>query len=124
MTDYRGMFDREYLGAWDLQGRDVTLTITRCVAGELTGSGGKKAKKPLVYFKGKGGTETKPLALNKTNGKLIAGMYGPDTTAWVGKKITIYATTTSFGGDTVECIRVRPGIPSGKADEEVSSGAA
>lgn len=101
------MFDRDYIGAWDLAGRDVTAVIKKVTAGKLTGSGGKSAKKPIVYFEGK----EKGFALNKTNGKCIAAMYGNDTAAWVGKRITIYPTTTTFGSDTVDCIRVRPGVP-------------
>lgn len=107
MADYRTMFDRDYIGAWDLGGKDATVTIANVKAGELTGQGGKKAKKPVVLFEGK----EKGFALNKTNGKIIAGMYGPDTTAWVGKKITIYPTMTSFGSEQVECIRVRTMVP-------------
>lgn len=108
--DYRAMFDREYIGAWDLGGKDVTVTIASVAAGELTGSGGKKAKKPIVKFEGK----DKGFALNKTNGKIIAGMYGTDTTKWVAKRITLYPTMTTFGSEQMECIRVRPQIPEGK----------
>lgn len=109
MSDYRKMYDKDYLGEWDLDGKDTTLEIEKVVGGELTANGGKKSKKPLVYFKG---TKTgKGLVLNATNGKAIAAMYGNDTDAWIGKKITIYPTTTQFGSDTVPCIRVRPGIP-------------
>ena len=106
-SDYRSMFDREYIGAWDLENKDVTVTIARVEAKELVGSKGVKAKKPIVYFEG----TAKGLACNKTNGKTIAGMYGNDTAHWIGKRVTLYATTTSMGSDTVECIRVRPGIP-------------
>jgi hypothetical protein len=102
-VDYRSMFDRDYIGAWDLAGKDVTIAIARVEGKELTAAGGRKTKKPVVYFEGK----EKGFALNKTNGKTIAGMYGNDTAAWIGKKITIYATTTSMGGETVDCIRVR-----------------
>lgn len=107
MTDYRSLYDRDWLGAWDLQGRDVTVTIVRVVGAELTGQGGRKSRKPGVYFDGK----DRGLALNKTNGRLIAGMYGPDTREWIGKRITLYPTTTTFGSDTVDCIRVRPQVP-------------
>ncbi len=30
---------------------------------------------------------------------------------WLGKKITLYASTTEVGGETVECIRVRNKVP-------------
>lgn len=107
MSDYRGMFDRDYIGAWDLKGRDVTVTIASVKAGELVGEKGRKTKKPIIRFE----RTDKGFATNKTNCKIIAGLYGNDTRKWVGRKITIFATTTEFGGVTVECIRVRPQVP-------------
>ncbi len=50
----------------------------------------------------------KRLVLNKTNASIITGMFGEETTAWIGKEITIYPTQTEFGGDMVPCIRVLP----------------
>jgi hypothetical protein len=107
MADYRTMFDSDFLYAFHLQGREHTLTIARVQGGEVTGSGGKKSRKPLCYFEGK----QKPLALNKTNCKTIAALYGNDADKWRGKAITIYPTTTSFGNEQVECVRVRPQQP-------------
>lgn len=109
MPHWKSLTDREYLYAFDLQGHDVTLTIERVIGGELVGPGGKKSKKPLCYFRE--GRDKKPLALNATNCKAIAAMYGNDTDNWAGKRITIYPTTTQMGGETCECIRVRPQIP-------------
>lgn len=113
MPDYRRMYDdKENLYAYDLpQGKDVVVCIDRCTAGELMGDKGRKSKKPMLSFKG----ETKKLALNKTNGKTIAKLYGKETDDWAGKWITIYATTTEFGGETVDCIRVRPQVPQSRA---------
>lgn len=103
------MTDREYMYAFDLNGRDVTVTIERVVAGELN-NGTKKNKKPLAYFKeSKSG---KPLALNATNCKTIAGMYGPDTDDWIGKRVTLFPTTTNSPEGVVECVRIRPKVPS------------
>ena len=104
---YKSMYDRDYIYAFDLMGRDVVVTIAKVVAGELTAAGGRKSKKPVVYFEGK----DKGLALNKTNGKTIASLFGTDTDQWIGKKIAIYPTETSMGGETVECIRVRNKVP-------------
>lgn len=116
MADWRGMFDRDYIGAWDLGGRDVTVVIDRVKAGELVGQGGRKARKPIVYFRGK----EKGLALNKTNAKAVAAMYGNDTSKWAGKAITLYPTQTQFGGDTVDCIRVRPERPKTEKKDEAA----
>lgn len=114
MADYRSMFDREYLGVWDLQGRDVTVTIAKVAGVTLVAQGNRKSKKPVVWFE----RTEKALALNKTNAKTIAAMYGNDTETWVGKRITLYPTTTTFGSETVEAIRVRPRIPEPKAKPE------
>jgi hypothetical protein len=48
------MMERDYLYAFDLQGKDVTLTIDKVSGGTLVGTGGKKTKKPLCFFR-KGG---------------------------------------------------------------------
>lgn len=106
LAHYRSMFDNAYVGAWDLDGKDVTVTIEKVTAGTLTSQRGTD-KKPILHFKG---TE-KGFVANKTNCKTIATMYGTNVEEWVGKKITLYATTTSAGGETVECIRVRPQAP-------------
>jgi hypothetical protein len=111
VADYRTLYDSDFLYAFHLGGKEHTLEIAKVTGGELTGQGGKKARKPLIYFRGK----EKPLALNKTNGKTVAAMYGTDTKAWLGKLITIFATTTDFGGKTVDCIRIKTGVPRGKA---------
>ncbi len=98
------MTDSDWLRAYDLQGKDYTVTIEKVVAGEVTGEKGKKTKKPVLFFKG----AKKPLAANATNCKTIARMYGNDTSAWVGKAITLFVSTTQKDGEEMECIRVRP----------------
>jgi hypothetical protein len=111
---YRKMFDdKDHLYAFDLDGREVTVRIEKVTAGELS-NGTKKSKKPMIHIVGK----AKKLAINKTNGKTIATMYGSDTDAWAGKLITIYPTTTNFGGETVDCIRVKPIAPLEKAEDK------
>jgi hypothetical protein len=101
------MYDGTYLGAWDLDGRDVTFKISGVHGGEFTGQQGRKSRKPFVSFEG----YEKVFLLNKTNGKIIAGLYGPKTEAWIGKLLTLFPTTTTLGSDTVDCIRVRPSVP-------------
>lgn len=118
MSDVRAMFDRAYLGAWDLQGRDVTVTIKGVVRGDLRSPGSKKTtRKPVVEFE----RTEKRLACNKTNANTIAGLYGFDTKAWIGKQITLYPTTTTFGRETVDCVRIRPTVPKQKRSEGIES---
>ena len=88
MPHWKSMMDRDFIFAFDLNGKDVTVTIARVEAGQLTGSGGRKAKKPIVYFEGK----EKGLALNATNAKTIAALYGNYTEKWVGESITSFGS--------------------------------
>ena len=111
--DVRKMYDKEFIYAYDLEGKDVTVTIASVKGGELTGTGGKKTKKPVVYFEG----TKKGLGLNITNARTIAGLYGSfDSEKWIGKKITLYPTQTQFGSQTMDCIRIRNVVPKGKAE--------
>ena len=103
MADYRSMFDREYIGAWDVAGKDVTLTIASVTETQLIAQGNKKSKRPVLRFE----KAEKGMVMNKTNCRIVAEMYGTDVVNWIGKRITLYATTTSMGRETVECIRVR-----------------
>jgi hypothetical protein len=108
-TDVRTMYDKELLYAHDLAGQDVTLTIAEVKRGELTGTGGKKNKKPIVKFRER---PEKGLGLCITNARTIAQLYGSfEVEKWLGKRITIYPTTTTFGSATVDCIRIRPAVP-------------
>lgn len=113
MPDVRGMFDRIYIGVWDLDGKDRVVEIAS-VRAETLNNGKQKNKKPVIYFKGS--KTGKGFALNKTNAKAIIGMYGPKTEDWIGKSITLYPTQASFGSETVDAIRVRPNIPRGRAE--------
>ena len=118
MPHWKSMMDREYIFYFDLDGKDRTLTIDRVVAGELVGEGGRKSKKPLCYFKEvKSG---KPLALNSTNSRTIAGMYGDNTDDWPGKRVTLFPTKTQMGGEERGCIRIRPRIPPAAGKPEQS----
>ena len=111
-TDYRSLYDKDYIGAWDLKDNDVNVTITKVIGGSLVGVGGRKSRKPVIYMRG---TE-KGFAVNATNGKTIAALYGNHVEKWVGKKITLYKSMTRNpnGDGDVECIRVRPQAPAGK----------
>jgi hypothetical protein len=113
VTHFRSMFDSDFAGVWDLDGKDRIVTITKVEPGTVGGQKGKKKdKKAILHFR----ELSKPFACNVTNARTIAGMYGSHVQEWVGKRITLFATTTEFGRDTVECIRIRPTIPSGESE--------
>jgi hypothetical protein len=101
------MFDRKFLAAFDLEGKDRTVTIQSVKAEALTSAGGRADKRPVIKF-----VESElGFVLNKTNGAAIATLYGNDTREWAGKRITLFATQASMGGKQVDCIRVRPIVP-------------
>lgn len=106
--DVRSMYDKEFLYAFDLQGRDQTVVIAKVAQGKIVGTGGKSSKKPVLYFRGK----EKGLGLCITNARTIAAIYGGfEVSKWIGKAITLFPTTTQFGPNTVDCIRIRPTKP-------------
>lgn len=109
MPDYLAHFDPpEHIAAIDLNGKEATVTIEKVVAEKI---GQKKQKKPVLFFVGK----KRGMVLNKTNCKVLAAMYGRDTEDWKGKAITIFPTMTEMAGESVPCLRIKPGIPGPKA---------
>jgi hypothetical protein len=119
VTHYQSMFDQKWIGAWDLGGRDVTLTISKVVGATVILPGGEKNRKPVLYFNGtKSG---RGLVLNKTNAKTIAAMYGPDITKWVGKQVTLFPSQTRHQGEMIDCIRIRPQVRAQAAAEIVET---
>lgn len=96
-------FPSKYLRAADLPpGARVQVLMENVSIENVTGGTDPDDDRPVLHFVGK----SKGLVLNKTNASTIAGMYGPDSDAWAGMPIVIYATETSFGGKMVPCIRV------------------
>lgn len=111
--DARLLFPNEYLGAADLRGKDVTLTVARLALEDLRTESGTE-RKPVLYFveleeRAKKNQINKKLVLNKTNARSIMAVHGTETNDWKGKKITLYATTCQAFGQTVDCIRIRDG---------------
>ncbi len=114
MSDYRTMFDKDFIGAWDLDGKERVLTIASVEAGTV-GHGSKATKKPVIRFRG----AKKAFAVNVTNARAIASLYGNDTRKWVGKPIAIYPTMADFAGKQVDAVRVRPTAPRGAPQEKL-----
>jgi hypothetical protein len=116
------LFDpSKYLQAFELDGKDLTLTIRRITGETIEGEQNRKARKPVLYFAewkdGRG------LVLNKTNAKTLIALYGPDYRQWIGKRMTLFPTTTKMAGEEVDAIRVRKRVPSApqRAERPVKS---
>lgn len=97
------MIPSKYLKASDLKGRGHVVVISHLEQAEFKNRDGKQEKKWVVYFVGK----QKGMTLNVTNIKKIGKLHGPENKNWQGKAIEIYPTETNFGGEEVDCIRVR-----------------
>ena len=98
----------EYLGAYSLNGQDMVVTIQTAAKEIITGANGKKEECLVLHFK----EQIMDMVCNRTNAKTITKVLGtPFLEDWGGKKIQLYPTTTRFGGEIVECIRVRDKAP-------------
>lgn len=107
MPNINDAFPSNYLKASDIRGAEPVVTIDH-VAYEPVGR--TKEMKAVCYFKGK----DKGVVLNKTNATKITQIAGsPLTEDWDGVRIKLYATETEFGGETVECIRIKAAPPNG-----------
>jgi hypothetical protein len=94
-------FPSNYLKASDLGTGAPIVTIDRV---EVEPVGRDREMKPVLYFRGK----EKGVVLNKTNSNMIASLLrSRDTDDWAGCQVRLYATTTEFAGETVECIRIK-----------------
>lgn len=97
------LFPSKYIRCADLAGKEVTKTIKRVAMDDLVMQGGRREKKPVVWFSD---TE-KMLVLNKTNARALAEMYGSETNNWAGKKVTLKPSRDRFQGKMVDCVRVK-----------------
>ncbi len=96
-----------HLEAMDLGdeiGSSAVVTINRV---EVKTVGAEQVKKGVVFF----AEFDRGMVINKTNSRTIAGLYGSNTDDWIGEKITIYRSETSFQNRTVPCIRVKDSVP-------------
>lgn len=112
-ADYRAYFDSSVLRVWHLRGKERSFKIIGCARLASTFKG-EERKQPLLGLADRSGKEVLPLALNKTNAKTIAGLYGNNPHQWVGKVITLFPSTTDVGGETRECIRIKNQVPAAK----------
>jgi len=117
--DIRSFYDRKFIQAFDLCGKDVTITIAGVRKEKIRGKGGETSR-AILRIEGRDmefipcGTDAK---------KVIAGMYGKDTRKWKGQRITLFATTCMSFGEMTECIRVRPTPPVEDRSRKETAGA-
>ena len=107
---YDQLFPSRFIKAGEFNGKPVTLTITGVEMDDLEKDDGTQHAAAIVSFK-----ETKrQWVLIKTNAQCLVAMWGPDTDAWIGKRVTLFPERDASGlSDSGLCIRVKgsPDIP-------------
>lgn len=114
-TNWKNLANYDYLGAYSFNDVDeAVLTISNVKRERVTNNGGSSEDCIVAYFAEKevNGILVKPMVLNKTNCKTIAELYHSEYVEdWIGKKITVFPTTTKFARDVVPCLRIRKEVP-------------
>jgi hypothetical protein len=106
----------EYVAAAELEiGKEYPVEIASVQMKDLQVVGKNQTKrKAVVSFR----NGPKPLVLNRTNEGMIARLHGTIAEMWTGKMIAIYRTTTKFGRETVDCIRVAESAPQPRTSQQ------
>ena len=101
MPDIRSLYEKEFLGQWDVADQDLIYTIDGAMKEEVMDPQTHKPKnKVCLAFK-----ETdKKMVLNATNREIVAKLMSTyDYTKWIGK--------VRFGRDEVGGLRIRNYLP-------------
>ena len=111
MPDIRSLYEKNYLGQWDVADKDIVYTMEGVSKEKVMDhSSHKERNKVCLSFK-----ETdKKMVLNKTNSEIIATklQLGYDYTKWPGHQIQLYKDPkVRFGKTEVGGLRIRPFLP-------------
>ena len=94
MADYRAFFQSDYLTAAEFGKRTPTFTIGAIKKMDLPNPDtGEMRSKGVIYFR----EIKRGLVLNRSNGQLIAAMFGNETDNWIGKGVTLHAEEVQVG---------------------------
>lgn len=106
--DANALLSSDYIKAADLGGRfpaEPTWKIVRIDLEEMESikKAGKMVSKGIVYMDG----PREGWVMNRTNVECLKAMFGGDTDAWIGKRITLCAETVQVGPKKDRGIRVK-----------------
>jgi len=113
-THWKKAFNRDYLGAHDLdEGKDLVAVIDHVEVREVTDASGKQNCNVAVFT-----TKIKPMILNVTNCKVIkkfaTSNYIED---WKNIPVQIYSKDVKAFGEVVEALRIREKQPNTEKPE-------
>ncbi len=102
--NYDDLFPGRFLKSSKFKGKDVTLVIKAVRTEKLPDAKGEKVKGIVAFEK----TDLE-LVLNRTNGECFKAMFGRETDAWIGKRVTLWPApyTDNMSGEVTTAIRVR-----------------
>ena len=86
--NYDDAFPERWLHAVDLQGKEVTLTITKAYLEELRLPGGSIDSCAILAF----AKTEREYVLNKTNAMVLRDLWGTSSEDWIGKPLGTPAT--------------------------------
>ena len=97
------------MNAEDLEGEDRAVRIDNVTREEFEAKDGKPGQVKLaLHFRGL----DIALLLNNTNATTMVDLFGDETDEWVGKRILLRPTETTFGKKMVPCIRIKGEVKS------------
>ena len=99
-VSYDEVYKTRWLKSDDIPDEDLVLTIRDVIDEEV---GDEKEIKFILIFS----EIQKQLILNKTNARILSDRFGKNPSAWLNKRIGLYATEVPFGGKTTLAIRIR-----------------
>lgn len=101
--NFNKMKDRPFLHNSDFDENGTSMCISHVIE-ETVGNGNDAEQKYVLYFEG----QEKGLVLNWTNTQMVARLTGEDDSDdWKGHSVSLYKTTTTFGSEIRDCIRVK-----------------
>lgn len=101
MASIHDAFPSDFLKVEDLQGKNVPVTIASAKIDDI-GQGQNRERKIIISLVGK----SKKFVCNKTNAKVIAGLYGDQIEGWANQRITLCPREVEFQGNMVMALRV------------------
>lgn len=98
------LFPGRFIKAGEMHGKPVTLTIERIYLEELEKEDGTTKPQAIVIFR----EIKREWALNRTNASALRAMWGDDTDAWLGKRVTLFPEPDTSGlSESGVAIRVK-----------------
>lgn len=123
-THWKKLTNPNYIGSWDFKpNEERILTVERVLQEEVVDMEAIKkdanAKKPCIvaHFR----EDSKPMILNKTNCKMMQGLYNtPIIEEWAGKRIIVKVEKVKAFGKLEDALRIKNEVPAASAPVAVA----